>query len=172
MASLNIFTHFLGSLTSRRRDRQALRDMLRQQALARLMEAVPVEASPTHPTAGEGMPRTVAGAHAEQQPSSTGETPLRAHLVSSTSSVGPGGTVSLTVATVSGAHCEIAVLFASGPSQARGLEPKIADASRQVTWTWSIGRQCRPQELVIRVVCKLGDQAASTEAKLRVRAGP
>jgi beta-lactamase superfamily II metal-dependent hydrolase len=59
-------------------------------------------------------------------------------VISVTSPVARGASATLIAKTVPGAQCTITVNYASGPSTASGLTPKIADSSGNVSWTWNI----------------------------------
>jgi hypothetical protein len=43
-----------------------------------------------------------------------------------------------------GAFCNITVYYKSGPSEAQGLDPKDADSSGNVSWTWKVGTRTTP----------------------------
>jgi hypothetical protein len=68
-----------------------------------------------------------------------------------TSPVSPGHNATLNVSTNPGARCEITVYYKSGPSQAQGLDPKTADSSGHVSWTWKVGTRTTPGEWKIVV---------------------
>ena len=63
------------------------------------------------------------------------------------------GTASVTIATTPGASCAITVTYKSGPSGASGLEPKAADASGRVTWSWTVGSNTSTGDWPIDVRC-------------------
>lgn len=65
-------------------------------------------------------------------------------VISVTSPVARGASATLIAKTVPGAQCTITVNYASGPSTASGLTPKIADSSGNVSWTWNIGVKTTP----------------------------
>jgi competence protein ComEC len=73
--------------------------------------------------------------------SSTSSSP---QVVSVTSPVARGSNATLIAKTVPGTQCTITVNYASGPSTASGLTPKIADSSGNVSWTWNIGGKTTP----------------------------
>ena len=64
-----------------------------------------------------------------------------------------GGQAAVTIQTTPGTPCAITVFYRSGPSRASGLEPKPADASGRVTWTWKVGTRTTPGRWPIRVEC-------------------
>lgn len=60
-------------------------------------------------------------------------------IVSVTSPITKGDNASLTAQTLAGAQCQITVYYKSRTSSAKGLEPKNADDSGNVSWTWKVG---------------------------------
>ena len=65
-------------------------------------------------------------------------------LVSLTSPISRGAYATIVVRTQAGVHCSIIVYYKSGPSTAKGLEPKIADANGRCAWTWKVGTATTP----------------------------
>ncbi len=74
-------------------------------------------------------------------------------LVSLSSPVIPGNPASITIKTVPSVRCQITVLYASGPSKAKGLFPQEADSEGKVTWTWLVGTRTTPGTWPIIVTC-------------------
>jgi competence protein ComEC len=74
-------------------------------------------------------------------------------IVSVTSPVSRGATARLVAQTSPGASCSITVEYKSGPSQAAGLDPKKADSSGGVAWSWKVGTRTTPGEWPIYVQC-------------------
>jgi hypothetical protein len=72
-------------------------------------------------------------------PTPTPSTSYSLKVISLTSPVDPGDYATIVVQGKAGKQYSIVVYYKSGPSTAAGLEPKIADASGQVSWTWKIG---------------------------------
>jgi micrococcal nuclease len=70
---------------------------------------------------------------------STTTTSSHPSVVSSNLNVSPGDYASVTVKATPGARGTIEVDYESGPSHAQGLDPKNADASGEITWTWKVG---------------------------------
>jgi micrococcal nuclease len=68
---------------------------------------------------------------------STGSASLK--IVASHLTVYPGDYASVTVQTKPGAIGTIEVVYKSGPSKAKGLDPTTADPSGRITWTWKVG---------------------------------
>ena len=60
-------------------------------------------------------------------------------IVSVTSPVSKGSYAAVAARISPSASCSITVYYKSGPSKAIGLEPKTADASGMVSWTWKVG---------------------------------
>ena len=54
----------------------------------------------------------------------------------------------------------ITVTYKGGPSSAKGLEPKTADAGGRVSWSWAVGTNTTPGTWPIDVRC--GSAAART----------
>lgn len=55
-----------------------------------------------------------------------------------------GQIASVTITTKPGAKGTIEVIYKSGPSTAAGLEPKTADSSGKITWSWKVGSRTTP----------------------------
>ena len=60
-------------------------------------------------------------------------------FVSWSEKVGRGDEAYVTIQGKPGVEYAITVFYKSGPSTAKGLEPKVADADGYVTWTWRVG---------------------------------
>ena len=73
-------------------------------------------------------------------------------LVSLTSPVHPGAYATIIVRSKAGLHCSITVYYKSGPSKAKGLEPKTAGTDGHCTWTWKVGTTTTPGTWRIVVV--------------------
>jgi len=65
--------------------------------------------------------------------------------------------------------CNILVVYKSGPSQARGLEPKVADTRGQITWVWRVGTNTSSGTWPILLECVFGNQRAETQTEFTVR---
>ena len=76
----------------------------------------------------------------------------RARLVRVTSPVARNAHATLVAHVVTARRCTIAVLYKSGPSQARGLNPKRPVQGR-VSWTWMVGGNTTLGRWPIRVSC-------------------
>lgn len=57
------------------------------------------------------------------------------------------------VQTAAAASCTIVVTYNSGPSKAAGLEPKMADGTGAVAWTWMVGGSTAFGTYPIKVPC-------------------
>src|SRR5438309_150016 len=86
-----------------------------------------------------------------------------------TSPVSPGSSARLEIQTAAGAVCNILVVYKAGPSQARGLEPKVADARGQISWVWRVGTNTSSGTWPILVECAFGNQRAETQTEFTVR---
>jgi micrococcal nuclease len=60
-------------------------------------------------------------------------------LVSLTSPVKRGAYATIIVRTQPNTACSITVYYKSGPSSAKGLEPKTANTYGRCVWTWKVG---------------------------------
>ena len=66
--------------------------------------------------------------------------PLSVEVVALTRRVPQNADASISVRTASRARCDIVIEYASGPSDASGLEPKAATNARGIaSWTWRVG---------------------------------
>lgn len=79
------------------------------------------------------------GASPVPPPTSPPNIALPLRIVSVTSPVKAGSKATLVAETNPGAMCSITVYYQSGTSSAAGLEPKSADSSGRVSWTWTVG---------------------------------
>ncbi len=104
-------------------------------------------------------------------PSPVRAQPLPVRIVSVTSPVSPGADATLTVQTAPGALCLITVRYKSGPSKARGLDPKTADSRGIVAWTWRVGTRTTPGRWPIIVTCSAGSRQGTLETSFEVHAG-
>ena len=69
---------------------------------------------------------------------------LAVSLVQLSSPVAPFSDATISVKTAPAASCAITVLYKSGPSRAKGLDPKLADRSGFVQWRWRVGSNTTP----------------------------
>ena len=65
-------------------------------------------------------------------------------VISLTSPIVRGQNASITIQGTPGVEYTINVIYKSGPSTAKGLEPKIAGQDGLVTWSWKISPQTTP----------------------------
>lgn len=98
-----------------------------------------------------------------------GSSVLSLQIVSVTSPVSSGGTATLIAQTLPGADCSITVYYKSGPSSASGLDPKPADNSGKVSWTWKVGASTTPGSWRIVVNAISGGKTVSQETYFTVR---
>ena len=80
-------------------------------------------------------------------------------LVSLTSPIAKGANATLAVRVVSGTTCTPGVMYKSGPSKARGLEPKTAGSDGRVSWTWNVYDKTTPGTWKVTVDCTPGGHA-------------
>lgn len=93
---------------------------------------------------------------------------LAVELFEGTAPVRRNAVASLVVKAVPTAACTIEVRYRSGPSRAGGLEPRIADASGLVRWSWRVGRNTTTGAWPIQVVCKTENQTSTLDTSLVV----
>jgi hypothetical protein len=67
--------------------------------------------------------------------------------------VSPGDTATATAWTAAGSTCEIVVNYASGTSEARGLDPATTDEGGTVTWSWLVGINTTPGSWPVDIEC-------------------
>jgi S1-C subfamily serine protease len=94
---------------------------------------------------------------------------LSIRITSITSPVSPGTNARVEIQTTPGAECAITVVYKSGPSRARGLEPGVADTGGQIAWVWRVGTNTTPGTWPIFIECVFGDQTAETKTEFLVR---
>jgi micrococcal nuclease len=89
--------------------------------------------------------------------------------VSLTSPVKRGAKAQLVIATKAKAKCTIKVTYKSGPSKAKGLEPKTAGSNGRAIWSWTIGTNTTPGKWPIDVKCSLGGKSGKLREYIRVK---
>lgn len=94
---------------------------------------------------------------------------IRVELVRVTSPVVPFTDAMIEVMTAPKARCDIAVLYKSGPSRARGLVPRDADPRGRVSWTWRVGSNTTPGQWPIIVTCWRGRDTGELRTEFEVR---
>lgn len=99
----------------------------------------------------------------------TADASLELIILEVTSSVSPGSSATVKAKTAPGAHCSIVVIYASGESTAKGLEPKEADASGNVSWTWRVGRRTAGGEYPVRVTASMDGRSVTEGATFVVK---
>ena len=93
---------------------------------------------------------------------------LAVKVTAHSKSVRRGGTATLTAKTTVGAECGISVNYPTGPSTARGLEPRKAPKSGSITWTWRIASNTPKGTWPIVVSCTIGDRYGETKTTFAV----
>ena len=81
------------------------------------------------------------------------------HVSSVSSPVSRGQTATLLATATAGSSCSITVTYKSGPSKAKTLQPKTADSSGHVEWSWKIGSRTIAGTWPIVVKCAPGGEA-------------
>ena len=89
--------------------------------------------------------------------------------VSLTPPVKRGAKAQLVVATKAKAKCTIKVTYKSGPSKAKGLEPKTAGSNGRAIWSWTIGTNTTPGKWPIDVQCSLGGKSGKLREYIKVK---
>jgi len=123
----------------------------------------------TVPTTDKGQNQPAAAVPAAPAQSTT-KGSLAIRIISLTSPVAAGKEATIQVNTASNADCQIVVKYKSGPSKAKGLEPKTADARGQISWTWHVGNRTTPGGWPVSVTCTSGGREGTTEATFEVTA--
>ena len=90
-------------------------------------------------------------------------------LVQLSSPVAPFSDATVTVKTTPTASCVITVLYKSGPSRAKGLDPKLADRSGFVQWRWRVGSSTTPGQWPVEVACEHDGKRGELKMMLDVR---
>ncbi len=93
---------------------------------------------------------------------------LALSILSITSPVRRDANARLVARTIPGAQCTIAVHYKSGPSQAEGLEPQLADGRGNVSWEWRVGRATTPGTWRIVVTASADGHTVSEETAFEV----
>ncbi len=94
---------------------------------------------------------------------------LSVALASITSPVSPGNAANITVKTAPSAACTITVTYKSGPSRAKGLDPKTANQDGIVSWAWIVGTRTTPGAWPIMVTCSAGGRQTTLETSFVVQ---
>jgi competence protein ComEC len=96
------------------------------------------------------------------------EEKLTLEIINYTNPVAPGGSAALRVLTTPGATCTIKVYYNTGPSEAPGLEPKTANYSGFVLWSWQIGTGVKPGTYRIVVTASFKGETVSRSVMITV----
>jgi len=94
---------------------------------------------------------------------------LQVSVVSLSSPVAPFSDATLEIQTAPGAICTITVHYKSGPSRAKGLAPKTADARGRVVWQWRVGSNTTPGQWPLNVTCQKGEVHGDVRTSFEVR---
>jgi len=94
---------------------------------------------------------------------------LPVKFTAQTKSVKRGSAASVTIKTTAGAECGISVLYADGPSSAKGLEPARADKKGSIMWKWIVSSSEKKGTWPIDVSCSVGDRTGDVETKFTVK---
>ena len=76
---------------------------------------------------------------------------LNATLVSLTTPVKAGKSATIEITAEPNTEYSITVRYSSGPSSAKGLEPKLSDENGSVSWTWKVSANVKPGEYTIEI---------------------
>lgn len=79
------------------------------------------------------------------------QTELHAELVSLTSPIKAGQTAAIEISADPNTKYSITVRYSSGPSSAKGLEPKVSDENGKVSWSWKVSSNVKPGEYSIEI---------------------
>jgi hypothetical protein len=94
---------------------------------------------------------------------------LAVSLVQLSTPVAPFSDATINVKTAPAASCAITVLYKSGPSRAKGFDPKLADRSGFVTWRWRVGSNTTPGQWPVVVTCEHDGNRGELRTMLDVR---
>lgn len=119
------------------------------------------------PTAAPTPAPTSAPAPSPSAPPATDGVALQ--IISVTSPVDQGAQATVQAKTSPGAQCAIKVVYKSGPSGAKGLEAKVADAGGNVSWTWQVGNNTTKGSWPITITVTLGGKTASQTVHFTVQ---
>jgi hypothetical protein len=89
-------------------------------------------------------------------------------VISLTETVPQNGDASISIRTDPGAECFITVEYASGASDAEGLEAQVANDQGVVSWTWRVGRRTTEGTWPITVACGLPGKLGRLETSFTV----
>jgi hypothetical protein len=118
--------------------------------------------------AGSGLAASVIGSGSESPPARTGP-PVAAPPSSSAAAADRARNVATASAqTAPSANCSIEVEYKSGPSTARGLDPKAASVTGTVAWSWIVGSRTTPGSWPVTVSCSRGGQTDTAQRFLSV----
>jgi hypothetical protein len=81
---------------------------------------------------------------------------------------GQGNVATATAQTMPSANCSIVVEYKSGPSTARGLDPKTAASTGAVAWSWIVGSRTTPGSWPVTVTCSRNGQTDTAQRDLTV----
>jgi hypothetical protein len=123
----------------------------------------PTTSAPTTTATTTRRPRTIRPP-ATRPPATRPPPPALTVVITSLPATGQGNAVSATARTLPRASCSIEVVYKSGPSQARGLDPKTASSGGDdVAWTWLVGTRTTPGKWPVTVTCaKAGATKSAT----------
>ncbi len=72
-------------------------------------------------------------------------------LVSLTTPIKRGNTAKISVKALPNTSYSISVVYSSGPSTAKGLEPKMSDSNGNVFWQWKVGSRTKAGTYTVTV---------------------
>lgn len=117
--------------------------------------------------AEETAPEPTPESQPEPQPEPAEEPAPAAGLavLSPPGSVARRSTASVTIQAPPGANCSITVRYKSGPSKAKGLDPRQAGPDGRVTWVWTVGSNTTPGDWPVIIRC--GEESVETVVSVR-----
>jgi len=86
-------------------------------------------------------------------------------VLSPPGSVNRGSIATVTIQAPPGATCSITVRYKSGPSKAKGLEPRQVGPDGRLTWSWTVGTNTTPGDWPVSIRC--GDESVQTVVSVR-----
>lgn len=116
-----------------------------------------------------GDSQSVAGGSSDPAPQST-DAPTTAttdermavKIISVTTPVSPGSTVTLFAQTKPGAMCEVNTGYKVSANEAKTLYPKQAETSGLISWTWTVDSSATPGKYAVTISAKAIDGRTDT----------
>ncbi len=116
-----------------------------------------------------GDTQSVAGGSSDPAPqptdvptTATTDPQIAVKIISVTSPVSPGSTITLFAQTEPGAICEVDTGYKLSANEAKTLYPKQAEASGLISWTWTVDSSATPGKYAVTISAKAIDGRTDT----------